>query len=203
MAENAALALIMLHEAGIPLSRVAAGLDRGHIPLYIPGRLEEITDQSTEAGKNGPRFFVDYGHTPGSFEAMLDALGEVVEGNIIFVFGADGDRDPSKRAAMGAIAARGASHVVFCDYNPRFEDPDAIRAALIDGAQRSGGRAKLHEVPNPGDAIREAIRLAGKNDVILYAGPGHETTQEVAGEHIPFSARDEVRGALREAGLMQ
>ena len=197
MAENAALALIMLHEAGVSVSEVAAGLDRGHIPVYLPGRLEEITN-----GGPGPRFFVDYGHTPGAFRAMLDSLGEVVEGNVIFLFGADGDRDPSKRAEMGAIAATGAAHVVLCDYNPRFEDPDAIRAQLRDGAERSGGFGRIHEVPDPREAIRTAIALAQPGDVILYAGPGHETTQEVAGTHVPYSARDEVREALREAGLL-
>ena len=197
MAENVALALIMIYEAGIPLAEIEQGLENGRVPLYIPGRLEEMTE-----GKPGPRFFVDYGHTPGAFIAMLDALGEVTEGNIIFIFGADGDRDRTKRAEMGAIAAQGAAHVIICDYNPRFEDPQAIRQQLIQGAVDSGGRAKLHEIADQREAIRAAIQLAGPNDVILYAGPGHETTQEVAGEHIAFSAREEVRGALREAGII-
>ncbi|MGO1660167.1 MAG: Mur ligase family protein [Canibacter sp.] len=197
MAENVALALVMLHEAGISLDEVRAGLKNGRVPLYIPGRLEEMTE-----GGSGPRFFVDYGHTPGAFQAMLEALGEVTEGKIIFIIGADGDRDQTKRAAMGAIAAQGAAHVIICDYNPRFEDPASIRKQLIDGAKASGGLAELHEIPDQRDAISAAIQLAGPNDVILYAGPGHETTQEVAGEHIEFSARDEVRGALREAGII-
>jgi UDP-N-acetylmuramoyl-L-alanyl-D-glutamate--2,6-diaminopimelate ligase len=197
MAENAALALIMLHEAGVSLDQVAAGLDNGHIPVYIPGRLEEITN-----GAPGPRFFVDYGHTPGSFTAMLDALDEVIDGRIIFLFGADGDRDTSKRAQMGRIAAAGSQVVIICDYHPRTEDPAAIRAQLVAGARSAGGRAEILEIPDPREAVRTAIALAGDGDVIVYAGPGHEEYQEVAGTHIPYSARDEVRGALREAGLL-
>lgn len=132
---------------------------------------------------------------------MLDALAEVVEGRIIFMFGADGDRDPSKRGEMGRIAGAGSDIVIVCDYHPRNEDPAEIRAALIAGAT-AGGRADVHEEADPRRAIRLAISLAEPDDVILYAGPGHEDYQEVAGKHLPYSARDEVRGALREAGLL-
>ena len=197
MAENAALALIMLHEAGIPLAQVEAGLTRGHIPVYIPGRLELMSDPASD----GPSFFVDYGHTPGAFEAMLDALGDVAPGRVIFMFGADGDRDTTKRAEMGRIAGAGADTVIICDYHPRSEPPEAIRAQLLAGA-REGGRAEVLEEADPRAAIRRAISLAEAGDVILYAGPGHEDYQEIAGQQIPYSARDEVRGALREAGLL-
>ncbi|MBL3677723.1 UDP-N-acetylmuramoyl-L-alanyl-D-glutamate--2,6-diaminopimelate ligase [Leucobacter chromiireducens subsp. solipictus] len=197
MAENAALALIMLHEAGIPLAQVAAGLERGRIPVYIPGRLEEMT----EPGSAGPRFFVDYGHTPGAFAAMLDALGEVAPGKIIFMFGADGDRDTTKREEMGRIAAAGSDTLIICDYHPRSEPPEAIRAQLLTGA-RAANHAEVIEEGDPRRAVRLAISLAAPGDVILYAGPGHEDHQEVAGQFIPYSARDEVRGALREAGLL-
>ena len=198
MAENAALALIMLHEAGIPFEQVEQGLDRGTIPVYIPGRLEEMSDPAA----GGPRFFVDYGHTPGSFEAMLDALGEVAPGKIIFMFGADGDRDTTKREEMGRIAAAGSDTLIVCDYHPRSEPPEAIRAQLIAGA-REGRRAEIIEEADPRAAIRRAISLAGEGDVILYAGPGHEDYQEVAGKKLPYSARDEVRAALREAGFLK
>lgn len=196
MAENAALALIMLHEAGIPIERVEAGLEQGRIPVYIPGRLEEIT----EGG--GPRFYVDYGHTPGAFAAMLDALGEVAPGRVVFMFGADGDRDTTKREEMGRIAAAGSDVLIICDYHPRTEDPAAIRAQLIAGAKQAN-RAEIVEVADPREAVRRAVSLARPDDVILYAGPGHEDYQEVDGRQLPYSAREEVRGALREAGLLQ
>lgn len=196
MAENAALAMIMLMEAGYSADRIETALGANHLlDVYIPGRLEKISRDA------GPRFYVDYGHTPGAFAAMLDAIANVAEGRIIMMFGADGDRDASKRHAMGAIAAQGSDVLIICDYNPRSEDPAAIRHALIQGANEAGGRAQVLEIADPATAIREAIRIAGPDDVILYAGPGHEEFREVAGEHIPFSARDEVRGALREAGF--
>ena len=198
MAENAAVALIMLHEAGIPIGQVEAGLEAGLIPVQIPGRLEAINPHTPL--DLGPRFYVDYGHTTGAFEAMLDALGEVAPGRVIFLFGADGDRDTTKRESMGLAAGRGSDIVIVCDYHPRTEDPAAIRAQLIAGA-RSARHAEVLEEPDPRAAVRRAISLAQPGDVILYAGPGHEDYQEIAGEYHPYSARDEVRAALREAGL--
>jgi len=195
MAVNAAVALIMMHEAGIAAVELEGMLERLPVlDVYIPGRLELVS------GEAGPRFYVDYGHTPGAFDAMLESFGRLVTGKIIMLFGADGDRDSLKRAEMGAIAARGSDVLIICDYNPRFEDPGRIRQMLLDGARNSGGRASISEIPDPAEAIRAAIQQAGVNDVILYAGPGHEEFREVAGALIPFSARDEVRGALREAG---
>lgn len=196
MAENAALAMVMLHDAGISVETIAASLDRGLIPVYIPGRLELISRPGV-----GPRFYVDYGHTPGSFAAMLDALGEVAPERVIFLFGADGDRDTTKREEMGRIAAAGSDVVIVCDYHPRTEDPASIRAQLLAGA-RAAGHAEVLEVGDPREAIRRAVSLAGPEDVILYAGPGHEDYQEVDGQQLPYSARDEVRVALREAGLL-
>ena len=117
------------------------------------------------------------------------------------LFGADGDRDASKREAMGAIAATGADILVICDYNPRTEDPAQIRKALLDGARSVHTNCEIHEISDPATAIRAVIAMASEDDVILYAGPGHEQYREVADGLIPFSARDEVRGALREAGF--
>jgi UDP-N-acetylmuramoyl-L-alanyl-D-glutamate--2,6-diaminopimelate ligase len=199
MAENAALALIMIHEAGIPLARVEAGLENGLIPVRIPGRLEAVNPDSEP--DEAPRFYIDYGHTPGAFAAMLDALGEVAPARVIFLFGADGDRDSTKRAEMGRIAGSGSDVVIVCDYHPRTEDPAAIRAQLIAGA-RSAQHAEVIEEADPRAAVRRAISLAGPGDVILYAGPGHEDYQEIAGQQLPYSARDEVRAALREAGML-
>jgi len=116
------------------------------------------------------------------------------------VFGADGNRDTTKRAAMGAIAARGADVVVITDFHPRYEDPAAIRAALIAGAREAVPDVELYEVADPRTAFRTALGLAAPGDSILYAGPGHENYHEVNGVKIPYSARDDSRLALREAG---
>jgi UDP-N-acetylmuramoyl-L-alanyl-D-glutamate--2,6-diaminopimelate ligase len=116
------------------------------------------------------------------------------------LFGADGDRDTTKRAEMGAIAARGADVVVVTDFHPRFEDPAAIRAALIEGAREAVPDREIHEIADPREAFRAALALADEDDAILYAGPGHEDYHEVKGVKIPYSARDDAKQALREAG---
>lgn len=196
MAENVAVALVMLLQAGVDAEAIRQMLrERAVVEFYLPGRLERIS------GERGPTFFVDYGHTPGAFVAMLDSLREIVAGNIIMLFGADGDRDASKRHEMGAVAAAGSDVLIICDYNPRTEDPARIRQALLEGAYSVGAAAEILEIADPATAIRKAISLATKDDVILYAGPGHEQYREVGHEQIAFSARDEVRKALSEAGL--
>ncbi len=197
MAANAALAIVMLVESGYDLGAIAQALDRdGGIDAFIPGRAERIS------GDSGPVVFIDYGHSPDAFLSTLGALRKVTDGRIVMVFGADGDRDTTKRTDMGAIAARGSDAVVITDFHPRYEDPAAIRAALLEGARHAVPDLELYEVPDPRAAFRKALSLAGEGDVVLYAGPGHEDYQEVAGERIPYSAREDARLALREAGWL-
>ena len=197
MAGNAALAIVMLVESGFDLEAIGHVLERdGGIQTYIPGRAERVS------GEAGPVVFVDYGHTPDAFERFLSSLREVTPGRIVMVFGADGGRDATKRSDMGAIAARGADEVIITDFHPRYEDPAAIRAALIAGALEAVPDARIQEIADQRVAIRTAIAHAGEGDVVFYAGPGHEDYQEVAGVHLPYSARDEARLALREAGWL-
>jgi UDP-N-acetylmuramoyl-L-alanyl-D-glutamate--2,6-diaminopimelate ligase len=197
MAANAALAIVMLVESGYDLDAIGAALERdGGIDAFIPGRAERIS------GEAGPVVFIDYGHSPDAFLSTLGALRKVTDGKIVMVFGADGDRDTTKRTDMGAIAARGSDAVVITDFHPRWEDPAAIRATLLAGARSAVPDLELFEVPDPRAAFRKALSLAKEGDIVLYAGPGHEDYQEVAGERIPYSARDDARLALREAGWL-
>jgi len=197
MAANAALAIVMLVESGYDLEAIAHTLDRdGGIQAYVPGRAERIS------GERGPLVYIDYGHSPDAFLNTLQAIRAVAEGRVIMVFGADGDRDTTKRADMGAIAARGADVVVVTDFHPRYEDPAAIRATLLAAARQAVPDGEFHEVPDPRAAFRTALSLAKEGDVILYAGPGHEDYHEVAGVKIPYSAREDSRQALREAGWL-
>ena len=195
-ATNAALALVMWAEAGFDLEHIAGSLEDGRINAFVPGRAEPVS------GSNGPLVLIDYAHTPEAFRQLLAALRRVCRGKIIMVFGADGDRDASKRAEMGAIAARGADTLVITDFHPRFEDPAAIRAALIAGARGAEPDVDLVEIADPRSAIRHAISIASADDVVIYAGPGHEDYHEVAGVKIPYSAREDARAALREAGWL-
>ncbi|MCS5498686.1 UDP-N-acetylmuramoyl-L-alanyl-D-glutamate--2,6-diaminopimelate ligase [Cnuibacter physcomitrellae] len=197
MASNAALALVMLVEAGFDLDAIAHVLERdGGIDVYIPGRAEKVS------GDRGPTVYVDYGHTPDGFTVMLESMRRVATGRVIMVFGADGDRDTTKREEMGAIAARLADVVVITDFNPRYEDPATIRRALIAGATAAVPDREIHEIADPKAALRAALDLAAENDIVLYAGPGHEDYHEVAGERIPYSARDDARRALQERGWL-
>jgi UDP-N-acetylmuramoyl-L-alanyl-D-glutamate--2,6-diaminopimelate ligase len=211
MAANAALAIVMLVESGFDLDAIAHALNLAHddqgevidddgfvagIDVYIPGRAEKVS------GERGPIVYIDYGHSPDAFTSTLESIRRVSNGRVIMLFGADGDRDPSKREEMGAIAARLADAVVVTDFHPRYEDPATIRAALIAGARAAVPEREIHEVPDPRAAFRTALSLAEEGDVILYAGPGHEDYHEVAGERIPYSARDDARTALHEHGWL-
>ncbi|PJJ55097.1 Mur ligase family protein [Compostimonas suwonensis] len=197
MAANAALAIVMLVEAGYDVDVIAHALERdGGIDVFIPGRAELIS------GGRGPLVYIDYGHSPDAFENTLAAIRKFARGRIIMVFGADGDRDASKRVDMGAIAARGSDVVVVTDFHPRFEDPAAIRATLVGAARAAVPEREIYEVADPRAAFREALAHAQDGDVILYAGPGHEDYHEVAGEKLPYSARDDARLALMEAGWL-
>ncbi|MGO4692336.1 Mur ligase family protein [Glaciibacter sp. 2TAF33] len=197
MAANAALAIVMLVESGYDLDAIAHTLDRdGGIDAYIPGRAERIS------GDRGPLVYIDYGHSPDAFLNTLAAIRSITDGRVIMVFGADGDRDATKRSDMGAIAARGADVLVVTDFHPRFEDPARIRATLLAAAREAVPGGEFHEVADPRTAFRTALSLAGEGDVILYAGPGHEDYHEVAGVKIPYSARDDSRQALHEAGWL-
>jgi UDP-N-acetylmuramoyl-L-alanyl-D-glutamate--2,6-diaminopimelate ligase len=195
MAANAGLAIVMLVEAGFELEAIAHVLDRdGGIRAYLPGRIERVS------GASGPTVYVDYGHSPDAFATTIEAVRKFTPGRLIMVFGADGDRDASKRVEMGRIAAEGSDVLVITDYNPRFEDPASIRAALLAGAASATDPAQVHEIAAQPQAIRAAIALARPGDSVLWAGPGHEDHIDVQGVKIPYSARDDARSALREAG---
>jgi UDP-N-acetylmuramoyl-L-alanyl-D-glutamate--2,6-diaminopimelate ligase len=116
---------------------------------------------------------------------------------IVCVFGCGGDRDVAKRPQMGAIASLLADDVVVTSDNPRGEDPEAIIDQIVSGAK---GRARVRREPDRATAIAMAIDSAGDDDVVLVAGKGHETTQEVAGVFTPFDDREVAASALHSKG---
>lgn len=197
MAANAALAIVMLVESGYDLGAIQHTLNRdGGIVAFIPGRAERIS------GDHGPLVYIDYGHSPDAFLNTLQALRKFTPGKLIMLFGADGDRDTTKRADMGRIAAQGSDIVVVTDFHPRFEDAASIRAVLLKAAREAVPDGEFYEVANPRAAFRTALSLAHEGDTILYAGPGHEDYHEVQGVKLPYSARDDSRQALRDAGWL-
>jgi UDP-N-acetylmuramoyl-L-alanyl-D-glutamate--2,6-diaminopimelate ligase len=135
--------------------------------------------------------------------ALLDTLrgrlrGADQGGRLIIVLGCGGDRDTAKRPLMGAEAARRAELLVITDDNPRSEQPSAIRAAMRVGALAAPPLGEVLEVGDRRDAIAAAVARARANDVLVVAGKGHETGQEVAGVRRPFSDVDELAAAIRD-----
>lgn len=195
MAANAALGIVMLVEAGFELEAIGAALDAdGGIQAYLPGRTERVS------GDRGPSVYVDFGHSPDAFENTLAAVRQFTPGRTIMVFGADGDRDATKRHAMARVAAEGSDILIITDHHPRFENPAAIRTMLLEGAAQAEHQPEIHEVSPPEAAIVKAVSLAGEGDSILWAGPGHQDYRDIEGVRTPYSARELAREALREAG---
>ncbi|MEV8274026.1 UDP-N-acetylmuramoyl-L-alanyl-D-glutamate--2,6-diaminopimelate ligase [Microbacterium sp. NPDC077184] len=194
MAANAGLAIVMILEGGYPWERLVEALDGDRIRAFLPGRTQLVS------GDRGPAVFVDFGHSPDAFEKTLAAVRRVTPGRVVMLFGADGDRDKTKRHDMGRTAVLGSDILVVTDHHPRHEDPDGIRATLIEGARRARPDAEIHESSPPERAIREAIALVGDGDAILWAGPGHQDYRDIRGVRTPYSARELARRALRDAG---
>ena len=141
----------------------------------VRGRLERAV-----ISRAGVPVYIDYAHTPDALEAAIAALRPHVEGRLITVFGAGGDRDQGKRPEMGAVATRMSDIVIVTDDNPRSEDPAAIRSAIMAGAPGAT------EVGGRREAIAEAIRIARDGDIVLVAGKGHETGQIIGDRVLPF-----------------
>jgi len=141
----------------------------------VRGRLERAV-----ISRAGAPVYVDYAHTPDAIEAAIAALRPHVEGKLITVLGAGGDRDEGKRPEMGAVAARLSDVVIVTDDNPRSEDPALIRRAVLTGAPEA------IEVGDRRQAIAHAITLAAVGDIVLVAGKGHEQGQIVGDQVLPF-----------------
>lgn len=194
MAANAGLAIVMLLEGGYAWDELVRVLDGRRIDAHLPGRTQRVS------GDRGPAVYVDFGHSPDAFEKTLAAVRRVTPGTVVMVFGADGDRDKTKRHDMGATAVLGSDILIVTDHHPRFEDPDAIRATLLEGARRARPDADIRESSPPEKAIIEAVSLVGEGDAILWAGPGHQDYRDIRGVRTPYSARELARRALRDAG---
>jgi UDP-N-acetylmuramoyl-L-alanyl-D-glutamate--2,6-diaminopimelate ligase len=193
MASNAGLAIAMLIEAGFSADRIRDAVAEG-INAYLPGRTERVS------AATGPDVYVDFGHSPDAFLNTLKAVRKVTTGKVIMLFGADGDRDASKRPAMASVSAENCDVLVITDHHPRFEDPTSIRKTLVDAARAARPELEIFEVSPPEDAIVKAVSLAGPGDAILWAGPGHQDYRDIRGVRTPYSARALAREALKAAG---
>lgn len=159
--------------------------------LAVPGRMQQL------GGQDSPLAVIDYAHTPDALEkaiATLRTVADARQGELWCVFGCGGDRDPGKRPQMAAAAGH-ADHVIVTSDNPRNEEPADIIAQIVGGLP-DAGRDRLQVIEDRATAILSAIRHAGKNDVILVAGKGHEDYQEIKGRRLAFRDADHAALAL-------
>jgi UDP-N-acetylmuramoyl-L-alanyl-D-glutamate--2,6-diaminopimelate ligase len=181
-ASNALVAAGLAISAGIAEDAVFAALER---LVGAPGRLELIGRKD-----NGALAFVDYAHKPDAIVGVLKALRPMTRGRLIIVVGAGGNRDQGKRPLMGKAAADNADVIIVTDDNPRFENPAAIRKAILAAAPGAT------EIADRREAIRAAVGMLGPGDVLVVAGKGHETGQIVGESRIEFSDQQAVAAAL-------
>ena len=159
----------------------------------IPGRFERIENSQ------GISVLVDYAHTDDALSNAISAAKAFTEGKLIVVFGCGGDRDKGKRKAMGKAVLNEADYSVITSDNPRSEDPEQIIGDILQGVPSSAREGDDYAaIINREEAIEHAIHLAGKNDLVLIAGKGHEDYQILGTQTIHFDDREVARSALRK-----
>lgn len=158
----------------------------------VPGRFERVVD--------GLEYdvIVDYAHTPDALEKFVGAAKEITKNRVILVFGATGDRDKIKRPIMGEIAAKLADRIFLTDEESYNEDPEAIRAEVMEGIETAKGGPKTTEIADRRDAIKKALSIAKKGDTVLITGMGHERFRVENGKKIPWNDADVVRELLKK-----
>ena len=157
------------------------------------GRMETVVVE----GEDLPVVIVDYAHTPDALENVLSTLAQLKgkDAELICVFGAGGDRDPTKRPEMARVAANFANELFVTSDNPRFENPDVIIDDILKGFEKL---LNVHTESDRKKAIEQAIKSAKKNDIVLIAGKGHEDYQDIRGTKHPFNDYEIAEAALQQ-----
>ena len=185
-----ALAVLGIGQAlNISLEDAAAALATAK---GVKGRIEVVPTPSTPYS-----VLIDYAHTPDGLENVLTSVKDFCKGRVIAVFGCGGDRDPIKRPIMGRIGVTESDFAIITSDNPRTEDPMAIIADILKGVSEDMGPYIV--VPERRNAIRYAMDIAKKDDIIILAGKGHETYQEINGVKYHLDEREEVAAHLTES----
>ncbi|MGC8596170.1 MAG: UDP-N-acetylmuramoyl-L-alanyl-D-glutamate--2,6-diaminopimelate ligase [Candidatus Kryptoniota bacterium] len=174
---------------GIDPEKVALSLSKVD---RVRGRFERVNSE------NGFMVVIDYAHTPDSLQKTLQSAREILKstgkgGRLITVFGCGGNRDRTKRPRMGKIANELSDLVIVTSDNPRFEEPEAIVDEILAGIK---DRKNVIKIVDRREAIKESLKLAGKNDLVVIAGKGHEDYQDIKGVKYHFDDREEVEKAL-------
>ena len=178
---NSLAAICVAQKFGVSLEVVKEALAQ----VRVPGR-SELVDNKREIP-----IMIDYAHSPESLENILQAVKSYTRGKVISVFGCGGDRDSGKRPIMGEISGRIADYTFITSDNPRTEDPEKIVDQIEEGIKKTKGNYKV--IVDRTEAIKEAIKMATKRDIVVLAGKGHEPYQEINGVKYPFDERIIVR----------
>ena len=184
---NALTAASAALEIGVNPDDVVRGLENVRA---VPGRAEML-DTDTPY-----KVLLDYSHSPDALENILKAARDFTRGRVIVLFGCGGDRDHGKRPMMGEIGGRLADYCILTSDNPRSEDPFEILAAIEEGIRPTKGKYTVIE--NRREAIRHALEIAEEGDIVILAGKGHETYQEIKGVKNHFDEKEVVQELLRD-----
>ena len=158
--------------------------------ITVPGRSELVANKMELA------IMIDYAHTAESLENILQAVKTYTKGRVICVFGCGGDRDKGKRPLMGEVAGRVADYTIITTDNPRTEKPEDIIDSIEEGIKKTKGNYKI--IVDRKEAIKEALKMMNKRDIVVLAGKGHEPYQEINGVKYPFDEREIVKSLLDE-----
>ena len=183
---NSLAAICVAQKFGISPEIVKEAL----LEVRVPGRSELVNN------KLEIPIMIDYAHSPESLQNILQAVKSYTRGRVISVFGCGGDRDSSKRAVMGEISGRIADYTIITSDNPRTEEPKEIINQIEEGIKKTKGKYSV--IIDRTEAIKYAIRMANKRDIIVLAGKGHETYQEINGEKHPYDERIIVRKIIEK-----
>ena len=160
------------------------------LDIRVPGRSELVDN------KLGLTIMIDYAHTPTSLEKILSSVKIYTKGRVISVFGCGGDRDKNKRPMMGEVSGRVADYTIITSDNPRTEDPEQIVKDVEEGIKKTNGKYEC--IVDRVEAIRKAIKMANKRDIIVLAGKGHEQYQEINKKRYPFDEVEIVNKIIDE-----
>ena len=174
---NSLAAICVGEKLGATVDQMKEALEE----VRVPGRSELVNN------KKDLTIMIDYAHSPESLENILNAVKSYTRGRVISVFGCGGDRDTTKRPIMGEISGRVADFTIITSDNPRTEDPQKIVDQIEEGIKKTKGKYTV--IVDRIEAIREAIKMADKKDIIVLAGKGHEPYQEINGVKHPFDER--------------
>ena len=181
---NALLAIAICKKIGIDAEIIKQAL----LNIKVPGRSEMVNN------KLEIPIMIDYAHSPESLQNILKAVKSYTRGRVISVFGCGGDRDSHKRPIMGEISGKIADYTIITSDNPRTEDPQAIVDQIEEGIKKTKGKYEV--IIDRKEAIKKAIKIASKADIIVLAGKGHEPYQEINGEKYDFDERKIVKDLI-------